>query len=199
MPSALILIAQGTEEMEYTITYDILVRGGVKVQSALVGSSQTSPTDPHGAKYVECTRGVKIVPDLRLPDLEGGKALDYDAIIVPGGGPGANTIANNSDVQQLINAMYGRGKIVACICAGSLAALKAKIGTDNDITSHPSVKDQLVKDYTYREDRVVIADNLITSRGPGTAFAFALAIVEALQGKEKRDEIEGPMILPDKL
>ncbi|KAN0065857.1 hypothetical protein ACQY0O_000988 [Thecaphora frezii] len=145
MPSALILIAQGTEEMEYTITYDILVRGGVNVQSALVGSSQISPDDPHGAEYVVCTRGVKIVPDLRLPQLEGGKALEYDAIIVPGGGPGAETISKNQDVQKLISAMYTKGKVVGCICAGSLAALTAQIATDSPITSHPSVKDQLLK------------------------------------------------------
>lgn len=51
-------------------------------------------------------------------------------------------------------------------------------------------------EYTYKEDRVVVADNLITSRGPGTAFEFALAIVDALVGKHKRTEIEPPMLLP---
>ncbi len=51
-------------------------------------------------------------------------------------------------------------------------------------------------DYRYQEDRVVVADNLITSRGPGTSFEFALTIVEALVGKEKRKELEGPLILP---
>lgn len=100
MPSALILIAEGTEESEYTITYDVLVRAGVTVQSALVGSSSTSvdPEAPHSAEYVTCSRGVKIVPDLRLPDLAGGKALEYDAIVVPGGAKGAETISNNEDV-----------------------------------------------------------------------------------------------------
>jgi protein DJ-1 len=145
MVSALILIAQGTEEAEYSITYDVLVRGGVTVQSALVGSSSQNPDDPHGAKYVECSRGVKIVPDLRLPDLAGGKALEYDAIVVPGGARGADTISNNVDVQKLISAMYANAKVVACICAGSLAAKRARIGTDNAITSHPSVKPELSK------------------------------------------------------
>lgn len=195
MVSALILIAQGTEESEFTITYDVLIRGGVDVSSALVGSSSDDEADPHGAAYVTCSRGVKIVPDLRLPDLAGGKAREFDAIVVPGGAKGAETISGNKDVQALLTAMYGDGKIVACICAGSLAAKTAGIGTDNAITSHPSVKDQLQKEYHYKEDRVVVADNLITSRGPGTAFEFALAIVQALNGKEKRDEIEPPLIL----
>lgn len=54
-------------------------------------------------------------------------------------------------------------------------------------------------DYRYSEDRVVVADNLITSRGPGTSFLFALTIVEKLLGQAKRDEIAGPMVLSDKL
>lgn len=198
MVSALILIAEGTEESEYTITYDVLVRGSVSVSSALVGASSTSsdPENPHSAAYVTCSRGVKIVPDLRLPDLEGGKALEYDALIIPGGLKGAETISKNQDVQNLIAAMYAKGKVVGAICAGSLAAKEAGVGKDAGITSHPSVKDQLDKDYTYSDDRVVVADNLITSRGPGSAFEFALKLVEVLVGKDKRDEIEGPLILP---
>jgi protein DJ-1 len=177
------------------------VRGGLKVQSAYVGSSaHTGEEDPHGTPFVTCSRGVKIVPDLRLPDLAGGKALEeYDAIVVPGGAKGAEIISANEDVTKLLAAFYGKGKIVACICAGTLAAKAAGIGQDSAITSHPSVKAQLEKDYNYKEDRVVISENLITSRGPGTAFGFALAIVEALVGVEKRKEIEEPMILPSTL
>lgn len=184
--------------LQFTIAYDVLVRGGLTVQSAYVGSSVHSKdsNDPHSSEFVTCSRGVKIVPDLRLPDLAGGKALDeYDAIVVPGGVKGAEILSANEDVVKLLSAFAAKGKVVACICAGSLAAKAAGIGKDNAITSHPSVKSELEKDYHYKEDRVVIANNLITSRGPGTAFEFALAIVEALVGKEKRDEISGPMIL----
>ena len=49
--------------------------------------------------------------------------------------------------------------------------------------------------YTYLEERVVVDGKVITSRGPGTAFEFALALVEALKGKATVDEIVPPMIL----
>ena len=49
--------------------------------------------------------------------------------------------------------------------------------------------------YTYSEDRVVLDGKLVTSRGPGTCFEFALALVEELQGKETRDSIIPPMLL----
>ena len=53
----------------------------------------------------------------------------------------------------------------------------------------------LSPDYKYTENRVEKDGQLITSRGPGTSFEFALAIVEALMGKDKADEIKKPMLL----
>lgn len=50
-------------------------------------------------------------------------------------------------------------------------------------------------DYQYSEARVVQDGKLITSRGPGTCFEFALKIVEALAGKEKADSLVPPMLL----
>ena len=40
---------------------------------------------------------------------------------------------------------------------------------------------------------------IITSRGPGSCFEFALAIVAALVGEEVAKEISGPMMLPPRL
>jgi protein DJ-1 len=45
----------------------------------------------------------------------------------------------------------------------------------------------------------VVDQNIITSRGPGTAILFALTIVEELCGEEKRDEVAGPMIVAETL
>lgn len=44
------------------------------------------------------------------------------------------------------------------------------------------------------ESRVHKDGNLITSRGPGTTMEFAVALVEHLCGKEKADEIIGPLV-----
>ena len=54
---------------------------------------------------------------------------------------------------------------------------------------------RLLTGYHYSEATVVEDDNLITSRGPGTAFEFALTLVEKLCGSEKRSEVAGPMLL----
>jgi protein DJ-1 len=65
----------------------------------------------------------------------------------------------------------------------------------NEIVNSPAFEGAA---WLYSEDRVVIGMNgkLITSRGPGTAFEWALTLVEQLRGIEVRKKIEEPMILP---
>ena len=70
-----------------------------------------------------------------------------------------------------------------------------QIALGKQITSYPSKKDELVSSYNYSEDRVVVDDNLITSRGPGTAFEFGLKIVEKLVGIEKANEVASGMLV----
>ncbi|KAF8480257.1 class I glutamine amidotransferase-like protein [Russula ochroleuca] len=195
MPSALILVANGTEEMEFTIIYDTLVRAGVKCTSALVTSPGHSGHDETEPGAVQCSRGVRIVPDASLSQLSASTTGGYDAIIIPGGLKGAETISQSSLVQSLVRSFYESKKLVGMICAASLVAKTSQLPRQ-PLTSHPSVKDQLDKDFEYREDSVVISGNLITSRGPGTAFPFAFALVENLCGAQKRSEVIPPMVFP---
>jgi len=191
MPSALVLIANGSEEMEFAITFDTLVRAGVTCTSAFV--SETADAHPAPSSVAKCSRGVKIIADVDLRDLE--DLHKYDALIVPGGAKGAETLSKDVTVRKLIREYHSNGKIVGMICAGSLAALTASL-SNTRLTSHPSVKSQLEGKFEYLDESVVVSGNLVTSRGPGTAFLFALTLVEALCGKAKREEVYEPMIFP---
>lgn len=62
-------------------------------------------------------------------------------------------------------------------------------------TAYPSFASQL-SDQSSIDSRVVIDGLVITSRGPGTAMEFALAIVEKLFGREKALAIAAPMVFP---
>jgi len=192
-PSALVLIADGTEEMEFTIVYDTLVRAGVKCTSVFV--SPDGAGDFPDAAHAECSRGVRIVPDTHLDKITVDAADRYDAIVIPGGAKGADTLAQKPAVQRLVKGFYDAKKVVGMICAGSLAALSSGLPSQ-PLTSHPSVKLQLDRAFDYREDSVVVSGNLITSRGPGTAFPFAFALVDKLCGLDKRKEIYDPMVFP---
>jgi len=195
MPSALVLISDGTEEMEFTITYDTLVRAGIKTTSAYVPDSEEPLTvGSTNLPIAKCSRGVNIMPDSYFERATCGPDR-YDLIVIPGGAKGAETISKNLDIPELVREYIQQKKIVGMICAGSLVALAAKL-PPQPLTSHPSVKSQLEKDFDYSEAPVVVSGNLITSRGPGTAFLFALTLVEFLCGVEKRAEIQIPMVFP---
>lgn len=194
MSQAIIFLTQGTEEMEFTITYDVLVRGGVNVTSVYVPETGKSFEPVDG--LVIASRGVKLAADMTLEAfLQNGNVDKYDAYIIPGGAGAANTLSKDENVLKILRDAHANGKVVGMICAGTLAALGARIGLKGPITSHPSVKDQLASFYDYKESAVVVSNNFVTSRGPGTTFLFALTLVEKLVGVEKRKEISGPMML----
>ncbi|GJE93761.1 DJ-1/PfpI family protein [Phanerochaete sordida] len=193
MPKACILIADGTEEMEFTITYDTLVRAGVSCASAYVAAegADASSTSP---PFARGSRGINILPDMFFSpqDCTPDK---FDLLVVPGGATGAATIAGSAPVQHLVRRFLEEGKFVGMICAGSLAAKTAGL-PKQPLTSHPSVKSELEKEFEYSEEPVVVSGTLVTSRGPGTTFPFALTLVELLCGADRRSEVAGPMVFP---
>lgn len=182
----LLILAPGAEEMEVVITADVLRRAKIEVVIAGLDS----------AEVVECSRQVKIVPDVSLVDaLQRGP---YDVVILPGGGGGAKRLSESPKVQQVLQAQESSGRYIAAVCAAPTALLSHGIATGRQITSHPGVKSTIEEsgNYRYTEARVSTDGTVITSQGPGTCFEFALAIVTALVGAETAAEIAKPMILP---
>ncbi|GAM89735.1 hypothetical protein ANO11243_077740 [Dothideomycetidae sp. 11243] len=196
-----ILLADGTEELEFVACYDILVRAGFTVHS--IGVSLAT-------EHATCTRHIRIIPDIPTlsalpPVTELARSPSVAALIIPGGGPGAATMASSLDVSALINAFRAAGKLVGAICAGTTALVaaqereEAKAGKVR-VTSHPSVRQGIVdKGWEYADERVVVDGNVVTSRGPGSAIAFALKVVEVLAGKDKAEEVRGPLMCADTL
>ena len=45
------------------------------------------------------------------------------------------------------------------------------------------------------DERVVVSGRVVTSKGPGTAFEFALSLVEQLGGAVLRDKVAGPLFV----
>ncbi|KAI8517439.1 Protein deglycase DJ-1zDJ-1 [Branchiostoma belcheri] len=171
--TALVILAEGAEEMETVISVDVMRRGGIKV--TLAGLAGTDP--------VKCSRDVVICPDTSLD--EARKHGPYDVVVLPGGLGGAKNLAASAKVKEVLQEQEGKGKLVAAVCAGPTALVKHGIGKDKTVTSHPSVQKVMEEaGHPYTEARVSRDGHIITSRGPGTCFEFALQIVEALRGKE---------------
>lgn len=141
---------------------------------------------------VKCSRNIVIVPDAALSELQ---VDTFDALILPGGLGAAKFFAGSAQIGALLKAAEQTDKVIGVICASPIALASHGIAGGKTLTSHPSVAGQLTPLYKYSEERVVVDGGLITSRGPGTAFEFALAIVKQLVGQEKVDAISPGMIL----
>ena len=59
---------------------------------------------------------------------------------------------------------------------------------------YPSFVEKFTADVMHMNLRVVLNRNAVTSRSPGTTIEFALALVERLYGKEKMEEVDGPLV-----
>lgn len=178
-PKAIVVLAEGFEEIEAVAPIDVLRRAGVDVVIAGLDG-----------KIIKGAHGISIAADIEFSD-----ARDADALILPGGLPGAENLAASEAVRNAICAMSKGGGVVAAICA-SPAYVLAPTGILNGkrAACYPGCEERFDADVTFVDDRVVRDGNVITSRGPGTAIEFSLKIVEALTGKEKADELRAKML-----
>ncbi|XP_075679589.1 protein dj-1beta-like [Dermatophagoides pteronyssinus] len=179
---ALVILTEGAEEMELVITADVLRRA--QIDTTIAGLNTINP--------VKCSRNVMIVPDKNLSTIN---VNEFDAFVLPGGMQAANTFAKDEMIGKILKQFEQDKKVIAIICASPIALKHHDVGLNRRITSHPSVAEQLTDKFKYSEDRVVNDNGLITSRGPGSAFEFALEIVRQLLGETKAKEIQPPMML----
>lgn len=183
---ALVILSEGAEEMETVISVDVMRRA--KIEVTLAGLDSSSP--------VTCSRRVRILPDASLE--EASTKGPYDVVVLPGGLGGSKNLAQSQKVKEILEAQEKAGRYIAAVCAAPCALLSHGIAKGKQLTSHPSIQKDLEesKDYSYSEARVCQDGTIITSRGPGSSFEFALAIVTALVGEQVAYDIAGPMMLP---
>ena len=180
MTRVLVPLAQGCEEIEAVTVIDLLRRAGIHVVTAGLHEGP-----------VIASRGVVLIPDTTL---DAALQDTFDMIVLPGGGPGAENLKRDSRVLSLLRDMAGQGKYTAAICAGPKVFAAAGLLDGRRATGFPGVLEAESLSTTILTGAPVEIDGtIITSRGPGTAMDFALALIEVLHGRAARDEVEAPL------
>jgi len=177
MSHVLVPLAQGCEELEAITITDLLVRAGITVTTCGLDDQP-----------VKASRGATLIPDTSID-----KVLDtaFDLIVLPGGLPGSDHLRDNEQIQSLIKKQASSNKYVAAICAAPKALAEAGLLDGKTATSFPGVLAALKnKTINISDNAVEIDGNIVTSRSVGTAIDFTLSLIELLEGKEKRDEID---------
>jgi 4-methyl-5(b-hydroxyethyl)-thiazole monophosphate biosynthesis len=181
MARVLVPLADGCEELEAVTIIDILRRGGIEVVAA---GLKPGP--------VRASRGVTLLPDTTLED---ALRTHFDLVALPGGKAGMEALRADPRIIALVKRQASEGRHVAAICAAPAVLAEAGLLAGKRATSYPGFLDA-VEGVDLKQDPVVQDERLITSRGPGTALDFALALVEELAGRDKRQEVERALQRP---
>lgn len=183
MARALVPLADGVEEMEAVIIIDTLRRAKWEVVSASVPKA--------GGAEIVGSRGVKLLPDTEWHSIDPGS---FDVLVLPGGSEGTRALSSDKSVLETVRSFVRAQKPVAAICAAPLVLQSAGVLNGRKATCHPAVREELTS-ARVQDERVVIDGQIVTSRGPGTAFEFALAIIRLVDGSDAADTVAEGLVL----
>ena len=194
MKKVAVMIAEGFEEIETLTPVDLLRRAGVEVVTV-------------GNELVKGSRNITIATDMRVKDfLEQCKTQLPDAVIIPGGLNGTKNLAACTKAQDFITQMWNAKKLVCAICAAPVIVLSPLgILKNKNFTCYPTMKnnfseyagsawEQKTAGSIHHKENVVIDENIITSRGAGTALDFSFAIIEKLCGSEEMQKVKASIV-----
>ena len=175
MKKVALLLADGFEEVEVVTPADFLRRAGIQVVISSVGG-----------ELVTGSNNIVIKADSTIDALP----ADLDGIILPGGMPGATNLAQSEVVTKLLNKMNNDNKLVAAICAAPALVLGgAGLLEGRKFTCYPGFEKEVTA-ADFSTERVVQDGNIITSRGPGTAAEFSIAVIEYLLGSDAANSVK---------
>lgn len=180
--TALVPIAESSEELEAIAIIDLLRRAGVEVTVASI----------HDHATITASRKTRITADALLAD-----CVDqpWDLIALPGGMPGAQNLSDCGLLIRRLKRQRDDDKLYAAICAAPQVVLAAHgLLEGRAATGHKAFREGL-PDLSRVDERVVVDQNCITSQGPGTAVEFALDLIEQLCGRETRQQVAAGMML----
>ena len=175
MSKAYIFIAEGFEEIEGLTVVDILRRGGVCIE--MVSMS--------GAEYVTGSHNITVKTDRLFED---GPLDDADMYVLPGGMPGTKHLEEHEGLGRLLQSAKAQGRKIAAICAAPRVLGKLGFLEGEKAVCYPGNEDKLTG-ASVLYDEVAVSGQITTSRGMGTAVAFALCLLGQLEGEAASEKI----------
>ncbi len=174
-------LAEGFEEIEALTVVDVLRRAEIDIETVSVTDS----------KEVKGAHHIKVCADTLF------EGADYDEcgmIVLPGGMPGTVNLERHKELCKHIKKFNDEGKWIAAICAAPKVLGNLGILSEKPATCYPGFEGEL-KGAIIKDEPVVQAGRIITSKGPGTAMAFSLKIVEVLKERKTADKISEEMMV----
>lgn len=175
MKKAAVLTNDGFEELEMIGPVDLMVRAGADVD-LVCPKGQTEVTGRSGMTF----DGVKPMEDYDFSDI--------DLLLLPGGGHFQSLEADPKVKEEILKAYNNPDQIVAAICASPTILGRMGLLKDRDYTCFLSMNEDFGGRFN-DQDYAVIDGDLVTGRSAAAAVDFGLAVLKALYGDKKADEI----------
>jgi protein deglycase len=178
MPTVLVILAEGFEEIEAVTPIDVLRRAGATVTVAALAAGI----------HVTGRTGITLHADTTLAALEAGSgpAAEFDCVFLPGG-PGVKHLRADPRVRAWVTRQAAGEGWLAAICAAPVVLHDAGLLAGRRYTAHFSVAAELSE--ILAAERTVTDGRLLTSRGAGTALDFGLLLVEKLFSPEQARDV----------
>lgn len=181
MKKVALFLANGFEEIEALATVDILRRAQLTVETISI-SDKKSVTGAHN---------LSVIADKTFQE---ANFSDVGLLVLPGGMPGAKNLNEHEELKQLISQFNEEGKLIAAICAAPMVLGGLGLLKDRRATCYPGFETELTGAKATGES-VVTDGNIITGKGPGLVFEFALRLVEKMAGLKIRQEVQNGLLL----
>lgn len=176
-----ILLTQGFQETETCGPLDVLRHAGAEVKLVNVT----------GDDYLVGSHGLRVIPDIQMDEV----CLDgCEAIVMPGGLPGATNLAADERVLALVQKQVERGGLVCAICAAPIVLGKLGLLRGKKACVYPGFEDWM-EGAEIVPDLIVEHDQYILANGPSAAFAFGFAIARRLLPAAKVQEVWDGMLM----
>lgn len=167
MSKVAVMLAEGFEEGEALTIVDIIRRANIECH--IISTAGEKVCGSHD---------IVVKADAIISD----NVKEYDMIVLPGGLPGATNLRDDDRVINLLKEMNQSGKFVCAMCAAPIVLGKAGVLDGKNFTAYIGYDEKIESTGTFKEDSVVVDGNVVTSRGPATAYAFAYKLVDVLGG-----------------
>ncbi len=175
-----IFLAEGFEEVEALAPLDVLRRAGVDVQLVSITQS-TAVRGAHGVQ-MEC--------DAIIADIAEQEA---DALVLPGGLPGSTNLDECALLGRMLVNQFKAGRMIAAICAAPMVLGHLGLLKGVKATCYPGFETHL-EGAQYTAALVQRDGQFITGKGPGAAFEFGYAILEAMGHPETSAQLREGMM-----
>ena len=111
-----------------------------------------------GGRRITAAHGLVVETDISLDELNDPDS--YDGLVFPGGLPGADNLAAEKKLLDLIEIYNKKNRIIAAICASPGVILtKTSVLDGKTATCYPGFEKRFGKQTAFSENRVVVDGN----------------------------------------